>query len=278
MAASPLSLSTLTFTPKVLPKSLPFTSLSLSLKPLSLSLSLTPSNFRIVSSRFRRFVSASSEIVEEDEGEYDEEEEDVPRRQERRGGSSQELKIFVGNLPYNVDSARLAGLFESAGAVETVEVVYDKLTGRSKGFAFVTMSSIEDVEATARQFNGYELEGRPLRVNAGPPPPKTEGSFNRSPNRGFNLGIGSGSENRVHVSNLSWDVDESALGDLFSDHGEVVEAKIIYDRETGRSRGFGFVTYNSAEEVNNAIDNLDGVDLLGRSIRVNPAEARRRQF
>ncbi|GAB2235757.1 hypothetical protein Droror1_Dr00026198 [Drosera rotundifolia] len=273
MAASSLSLSlsTLTFTPKLLPKSLPFT---------SLSLSLSPSNFRLVSSRFRRFVSASSEIVEEDEGEYSdvEEEEEVPRRQERRGGSSEELKIFVGNLPYNVDSARLAGLFESAGAVETVEVVYDKLTGRSKGFAFVTMSSIEDVEAAARQFNGYELEGRPLRVNAGPPPPKTEGSFNRSPNRGFNSGIGLGSENRVHVSNLSWDVDESALKDLFSEHGEVVEAKIIYDRETGKSRGFGFITYNSAEEVNNAIDNLDGADLLGRSIRVNPAEARRRQF
>ncbi|KAL9257357.1 RNA-binding protein CP29B, chloroplastic-like protein [Drosera capensis] len=258
MAAASLSLSTLSFTPKLL-SPLPlssFKSLQVPLKPLSLSLS--PSSFVRVASRIRRYVSASSGILEEDEGEYGDEEEEAPRRQERRGGSSQELKIFVGNLPYNVDSARLAELFEAAGAVDTVEVVYDKLTGRSKGFAFVTMSSIEDVEPAARQFNGYELEGRPLRVNAGPPPPKTEGSFNRSPNRGFNLGIGSGSDNRVHVSNLSWDVDESALKDLFSEHGEVVEAKVIYDRETGKSRGFGFVTYNSAEEVNNAIDNLDG--------------------
>lgn len=50
-----------------------------------------------------------------------------------------------------------------------------------------------------------------------------------------------------------------ALENLFSEQGKVVEAKVVYDRDSGRSRGFGFVTYSSAEEVNNALDSLNGV-------------------
>ncbi|MEW5208182.1 RNA recognition motif domain-containing protein, partial [Bacillus cereus] len=71
-----------------------------------------------------------------------------------------------------------------------------------------------------------------------------------------------------------------ALENLFREQGRVLEAKVVYDRESGRSRGFGFVTYSSSEEVNNAISSLNGVDLDGRDIRVTMAEARppRRQF
>ena len=114
---------------------------------------------------------------------------------------------------------------------EMVEVIYDKVTGRSRGFGFVTMSTVEEVEAAAQQFNGYELEGRQLRVNAGPPPPR-ESSFSRPPrsSEGF------GQSNRVYVGNLSWGVDNLALETLFSEQGKVVDAKVVYDRESGRSR------------------------------------------
>ncbi|XP_066349604.1 RNA-binding protein CP29B, chloroplastic-like [Miscanthus floridulus] len=183
---------------------------------------------------------------------------------------SEDLRVFVGNLPFSVDSAQLAGLFEQAGSVEMVEVIYDKLTGRSRGFGFVTMSSVEEVEAAVEQFNGYVLDGRSLRVNSGPPLPR-DPSSQRGP---------SGDANRVYVGNLSWGVDNSALANLFSGQGEVLEARIVYDRESGRSRGFGFVTYGSAEEVENAISNLDGTDLDGRQIRVTVAESKppRRQY
>ncbi|RLN19827.1 RNA-binding protein CP29B, chloroplastic-like [Panicum miliaceum] len=177
---------------------------------------------------------------------------------------SADLRIFVGNLPFSVDSAQLAGLFEQAGSVEMVEVIYDKLTGRSRGFGFVIMSSVEEVEAAVEQFNGYVLDGRSLRVNSGPAPPR-EQSSPRGPR---------GEANRVYVGNLSWGVDNSALANLFNEQGEVLEARIIYDRESGRSRGFGFVTYGSSEEVENAISNLDGAELDGRQIRVTVAESR----
>uniref|UniRef100_A0A0A9BKZ0 RRM domain-containing protein n=1 Tax=Arundo donax TaxID=35708 RepID=A0A0A9BKZ0_ARUDO len=183
---------------------------------------------------------------------------------------SEELRVFVGNLPFSVDSAQLAGLFEQAGSVEMVEVIYDKLTGRSRGFGFVTMSSVEEVEAAVEQFNGHILDGRSLRVNSGPAPPR-EQSSPRGPR---------GEDNRIYVGNLSWGVDDSALANLFNEQGEVLEARVIYDRESGRARGVGFVTYGSTEEVENAISNLDGADLDGRQIRVTVAESRppRRQY
>ncbi|XP_052147506.1 29 kDa ribonucleoprotein A, chloroplastic-like [Oryza glaberrima] len=210
------------------------------------------------------FVPVAVAVSEEVETEEEEE--------EGSGGEefSDDLRVFVGNLPFSVDSAQLAGLFEQAGSVEMVEVIYDKLTGRSRGFGFVTMSSVEEVEAAVEQFNGYILDGRSLRVNSGPPPPR-EQSSRRAPR---------GEANRVYVGNLSWGVDNAALANLFSGEGEVLEAKVIYDRESGRSRGFGFVTYGSAEEVENAVSNLDGADMDGRQIRVTVAESKppRRQY
>ncbi|KAK8662116.1 hypothetical protein V6N13_091704 [Hibiscus sabdariffa] len=85
--------------------------------------------------------------------------------------------------------------------------------------------------------------------------------------------------NRVHVGNLPWGVDELALETLFSEQGKVVEAKVVYDKKSGRSRGFGFVTYSSPEEADSAIKTFDGVELDGRPIRASVAESRpRRQF
>jgi nucleolin len=89
---------------------------------------------------------------------------------------------------------------------------------------------------------------------------------------GSNGGDGSGSydsENKLFVGNLSWGVDDASLQTMFSDYGKVVDAKVVYDRETGRSRGFGFVTVSTAAEVNDAIQNLDGVDFDCRQLRVN---------
>ncbi|KAJ4903776.1 hypothetical protein Rs2_17727 [Raphanus sativus] len=279
MAASATSLTLSTFTPKSLPFSIS--------RPASASLSFklhfeSPASLSAVASRFVRTVAVTDDFSVEEDGIFADD--DAPPPPPRREQSfSSDLKLFVGNLPFNVDSAQLAQLFESAGNVEMVEVIYDKVTGRSRGFGFVTMSSASEVETAEQQFNGYELDGRQLRVNAGPPPPKREDSFSRGPRSSFGGGgggSGAGSGNRVYVGNLSWGVDDMALESLFGEQGKVVEARVIYDRDSGRSKGFGFVTYNSAQEVQNAIRTLDGADLDGRQIRVSEAEARppRRQF
>ncbi|XP_011048542.1 PREDICTED: ribonucleoprotein At2g37220, chloroplastic-like [Populus euphratica] len=250
------------------PTSLSFISLSStsSIKPGSLFLSFQQQQQQPLSSRFLRSVAISSEFGQEEDvfGDGDE------------PSFSPDLQLFVGNLPFNVSSAQLADLFKSAGNVEMVEVKYDKVTGRSRGFGFVTMSTIEEVEAASQQFNGFELDGRPLRVNSGPPPQR-ETSFSRGP--GARGGETIDSSNRVYVGNLSWNVDSSALETLFREKGKVMDARVVFDRDSGRSKGFGFVTYSSAEEVEDAVDSLNGIELDGRAIRVSVAEAKpRRRF
>ncbi|KAL5070685.1 hypothetical protein RYX36_021572 [Vicia faba] len=82
----------------------------------------------------------------------------------------EELKIFVGNFSFDVDSEILAGLFEqNLGTVETTEVIYNKDTDKSRGFGFVTMSTAKEVERAVNKFTGYELDGRSLTVNKAAP-------------------------------------------------------------------------------------------------------------
>lgn len=80
---------------------------------------------------------------------------------------------------------------------------------------------------------------------------------------------------KLYVGNLPWSVTDSELEGLFADIGEVVSARVITDRDTGRSRGFGFVEMDDAGATK-AISELNGKDLGGRALRVNEANERRR--
>ncbi|XP_047942094.1 glycine-rich RNA-binding protein GRP2A-like [Salvia hispanica] len=81
-------------------------------------------------------------------------------------------------------------------------------------------------------------------------------------------------EFRCFVGGLAWATTEQSLEQAFSQYGQVVDSKIINDRETGRSRGFGFVTFNEEQSMRDAIDAMNGQDLDGRSITVNEAQSR----
>jgi RNA recognition motif-containing protein len=79
----------------------------------------------------------------------------------------------------------------------------------------------------------------------------------------------------IYVGNLPFSVNNAELENLFSEHGTVSSAQVIMDRETGRSRGFGFVEMEGADTARAAIEALDGADVDGRRLKVN--EARERQ-
>ncbi|RVW25851.1 31 kDa ribonucleoprotein, chloroplastic [Vitis vinifera] len=215
----------------------------------------------------------------------------------------EEAKVFVGNLPYDVDSERLARLFEQAGVVEIAEVIYNRETDRSRGFGFVSMSTVEEAEKAVDMFHRYLFHREVITVklahycimtslglrvfsNSNIAPPKEPGIrwkaldckqgcstriTARTPPRVFEPAF------RMYVGNLPWDVDSARLEQVFSEHGKVVEARVVFDRETGRSRGFGFVTMSSQTELEDAIAATDGQTLDGRTIRVNVAEERPRR-
>jgi len=80
--------------------------------------------------------------------------------------------------------------------------------------------------------------------------------------------------NRLYVGNLSYDSNKESLRAAFSQFGEVTDVHIVTDRQTGQSRGFGFVTMSSQTEADMAMQSMNGADLDGRRLRVNEAEER----
>ena len=79
------------------------------------------------------------------------------------------MKLYVGNLSFNATAQDLTELFSEFGAVESANVIEDRETGRSRGFAFVEMSSKEEGQAAIEQVNGREVDGRQLKVNEAKP-------------------------------------------------------------------------------------------------------------
>ncbi len=77
---------------------------------------------------------------------------------------------------------------------------------------------------------------------------------------------------KLFVGGLSWDTTDDGLRQAFASFGEITEAKVITDRDTGRSRGFGFVTFAQEEDAKKAISQMDGTSLDGKNIKVNEAQ------
>ncbi|XP_047942445.1 31 kDa ribonucleoprotein, chloroplastic-like [Salvia hispanica] len=174
-------------------------------------------------------------------------------------GFVEEAKLYVGNLPYDVESGDLALIFEEAGTVQVVDIIVNRESNESRGFGFVTMSSVEEAEKAVEMFNRYDLNGRLLTVS------KAAKRGTKPPARVFTPRY------RIYVGNMPWSVDDESLEQIFSEYGTVVSARVITDRDSGKSRGFGFVVMSSEAQMNDAIANLNGANLEGRTIRVNVA-------
>ncbi|RZC62347.1 hypothetical protein C5167_024130 [Papaver somniferum] len=176
--------------------------------------------------------------------------------------SATNTKLYFGNLPYNCDSAQLAGIIQDYGSPEMVEVLYDRNSGRSRGFAFVSMSSVQDCNAVIENLDGREFGGRTLKVNFSDKPKPKEPLYPET-------------DYKLFVGNLNWSVTSESLIQAFQEYGDVVGARVLYDGDTGRSRGYGFVCYSSKQEMDAALVSLNGMELEGRALRVSLAQGRR---
>ena len=111
-----------------------------------------------------------------------------------------EKRLYVGNLSYNSTEGDLEELFKQAGTVVKCELMLDKFTSRSRGFAFVEMETVEEANQAVEMLNEQELDGRSLRVNIAKPreerPPRREGGYGGGGGRGARSGGGGGGYNR----------------------------------------------------------------------------------
>ncbi|KAE8805161.1 28 kDa ribonucleoprotein, chloroplastic [Hordeum vulgare] len=177
--------------------------------------------------------------------------------------ASEASTVYVGNLPYHIDDESLALSFDHAGVVVFSKVIYDEKTGQSRGFGYVTMSTVEEAEKAVGTYHGYVIYGsvRPLTV------------YITAPRQ-------SGCPFKIFVCNLPWQVDDSWLEKLFNMHGEVVDARVVYYEYRGgtrRSRGFGFVTMATEEQSYCAINSLNKQILEGHTLRVKVSRAKTQQ-
>ncbi|XP_010503939.2 PREDICTED: 30S ribosomal protein 2, chloroplastic-like [Camelina sativa] len=177
-------------------------------------------------------------------------------------------RVYIGNIPRTVNNEQLTKLVEEHGAVEKVQVMYDKYSGRSRRFGFATMKSVEDANAVVEKLNGNTVEGREIKVNI------TEKPIASSPDLSLLQSEDSAfvdSPYKVYVGNLAKTVTKEMLENLFSEKGKVVSAKVSRVPGTSKSTGFGFVTFSSEEDVEAAILALNNSLLEGQKIRVNKA-------
>ncbi|XP_050385541.1 uncharacterized protein LOC126802053 [Argentina anserina] len=168
---------------------------------------------------------------------------------------NQDATAYVGNLDPQISEELLWELFVQAGPVVNVYVPKDRVTNLHQGYGFVEFRSEEDADYAIKVLNMIKLYGKPIRVNKASQDKKS-------------LDVGA----NLFVGNLDPDVDEKLLYDTFSAFGVIVtNPKIMRDPETGNSRGFGFISYDSFEASDAAIEAMNGQYLCNRQITVSYA-------
>ncbi|KAF8052911.1 hypothetical protein N665_1492s0015 [Sinapis alba] len=251
---------------------------------------ITPKPFKLVAKcptplflhpntrRHRFFCAAEDEIPpssseEEEEDEEEEEGEEDADETQTTQASVEEGRLYVGNLPYTITSSELSQLFGEAGNVVDVQIVYDKVTDRSRGFGFVTMGTIEEAKEAIQMFNSSQIGGRTVKVNFPEVPRGGEREVMRTKIRDSNRSYVD-SPHKIYAGNLGWNLTSQGLKDAFADQPGVLGAKVIYERNSGRSRGFGFVSFESEENIQSALSAMNGVEVEGRALRLNLASER----
>lgn len=256
-------------------------------------------------------------------------------------------------MPYETTVEHLRGTFQEYGNVNDAIVLFDRETGRSKGFGFVTYDEPASAVAAVAAMNGNQFMGRSIRVNISHPrevgapaigggvgagyaagggagygsafggggygvggyapqgfdhgasagypsyPPTAYnasafggGGYMASGNSGYSPAVGgygggaargidnytpTGEETKLYVGNLNFQTTGDELREAFAQYGPLKDVVVLTERETGRSRGFGFVEFESCEAAKSAMTNMDGHEIAGRNIRVNVSKPQDRR-
>eukprot|EP00563_Minutocellus_polymorphus_P015659 CAMPEP_0181052056 /NCGR_PEP_ID=MMETSP1070-20121207/17388_1 /TAXON_ID=265543 /ORGANISM="Minutocellus polymorphus, Strain NH13" /LENGTH=326 /DNA_ID=CAMNT_0023131127 /DNA_START=9 /DNA_END=989 /DNA_ORIENTATION=- len=179
-------------------------------------------------------------------------------------GTKETVRLYLGNLSYETDESRLRTLFSEFGEVTDVFLPSDRMSGRPRGFGFVTFADRGAAEAAIAKMDNTEVDGRAIRVNESRP---------RGDGPGFNA---SGAANvKLYVGNLAYETTEDQVRSMFEKHGPISDCFIPTERDSGKSRGFAFVTMAS-EDARKAMSDVDGMEIDGRPLRVSESKPKGR--
>lgn len=185
-------------------------------------------------------------------------------------GSSEICNVFVGQLSWAVDDARLASEFADCGEVLSAHVQLDRNTGRSRGFGYINFSTPEAAQK-ALTYAGKEIDGRPINVDLSTPKPTEDRQNDRAKKFGDST---SSPSQTLFVGNLSFDATEDVVWEFFGEHAPVKSVRLPTDRETGRPKGFGYVEFESLDGATTAFEAASGAEIAGRMIRLDYSQPR----
>jgi len=160
--------------------------------------------------------------------------------------------LYVGDLATDANEALLFEIFNAVGPVASIRVCRDAVTRRSLGYAYVNYHQLSDAERALDTMNFSMIKSKPCRIMWSQRDP----SLRRS---------GAGN---IFVKNLHESIDNKQLYDTFSLFGNILSCKVVTDRETGGSKGYGYVHYETVEAANAAIEKLDGMLIDGQEVQV----------
>lgn len=165
-------------------------------------------------------------------------------------------------LSQRIRARELEEFFSSVGKVRDVRLIMCNKTKRFKGIAYIEFRDPQSV-ALALGLSGQKLLGIPIVVQhtqaeknrlANPPPPPPVKNYT--------------GPMRLYVGSLHFNITEDMLRGIFEPFGEIDNIQLIMDTETGRSKGYGFITYHNADDAKKALDQLNGFELAGRPMKV----------
>ncbi|XP_063143504.1 polyadenylate-binding protein 4 isoform X7 [Rattus norvegicus] len=167
--------------------------------------------------------------------------------------------VFIKNLDKSIDNKALYDTFSAFGNILSCKVVCDE--NGSKGYAFVHFETQEAANKAIEKMNGMLLNDRKVFV----------GRFKSRKEREAELGAKAKEFTNVYIKNFGEEVDDENLRELFSQFGKTLSVKVMRDC-SGKSKGFGFVSYEKHEDANKAVEEMNGKEMSGKSIFVGRAQ------
>ncbi|KAJ2301452.1 Heteroproteinous nuclear ribonucleoprotein A1, partial [Coemansia sp. RSA 2611] len=198
------------------------------------------------------------------------------------GGAKEEGKLFVGGLSWETDEARLHHYFSKYGTIVECSIMRDQESNRPRGFGFVTFDSIDGVNAVLQEPT-HLLDGKHIDPKHAIPrenQPQQQRRQNYAPqNDQFADPVKEMKGEKIFVGGLPPSATDADLNSSFAVFGTIVETKLMMDRETGRSRNYGFLEFDSEDAALEAVkagNTVEGIQIHGKRVDVKPAVRQKR--